>query len=406
MVIPFSLPLIDDDVIAEVNDALTNTGWLTTGPKVRQLEVEIGAITGTPVLCVNSWTSGAMLMLRWFGVGPGDEVIIPAYTYSATALCAMNLGATVVMVDVDDDFTVSAEKIRAAVTERTKAVIPVDMGGLPADYDAIRAVLDEPELRAKFTASTERQAALGRILVVSDAAHSIGATYRGTPIGQWADATVFSLHSVKNITTGEGGAICLALPEPFDNDAEYVFLRALALNGQTKSAFEKNQPGAWRYDIIDQGLKVNLPDLGAAVGLAQIRKYQSTLLPERKRIFARYQAAFADYDWAVRPISADAERESSCHLYLLRIAGADEDRRDRIIQAIADRGVGVNVHYIPMPLLTLFKNLGYRIEDYPVTYALYANEITLPLYNGLTDAQVDEVVAAVVAAVAETGAAA
>jgi len=402
MVIPFSLPLIDEDVVAEVNDALLNTGWLTTGPKVRALEAEIAKITETPVLCVNSWTSGAMLMLHWFGVGPGDEVIIPAYTYSATALCAMNLGATVVMVDVDDDFTISAEKIRAAVSPRTKAVIPVDMAGWPADYSAIRAVLAESEVREQFIPSTARQEKLGRILVVSDAAHSIGAAYHGKPIGQWADATVFSLHSVKNITTGEGGAIAINLPEPFDNDDEYLFLRAFALNGQTKSAFEKNQPGAWRYDIIDQGMKVNLPDIGAAIGLAQIRKYESTLLPDRRRIFARYQSGFRDYEWAIRPASSDADRESSCHLYLLRIAGADEDRRDRIIQAIADRGVGVNVHYIPMAMLTLFKARGYDIADYPNTYALYSNEITLPLYNGLTDAQVDEVITAVVEAVETT----
>lgn len=402
MAIRFSLPFIDADVIAEVNDALTNTGWLTTGPKVRQLEEEIAKITLTPVLCVNSWTSGAMLMLRWLGVGPGDEVIIPAYTYSATALCAMNLGATVVMVDVDDDFTINPGNIRAAVTERTKAVIPVDIAGWPADYDAINAVLDEPGVRERFRPATERQEKLGRILVVTDAAHSIGATYKGRPNGQLADAAVFSLHSVKNITTGEGGAIALNLPAPFDNEEEYLFLRALALNGQTKSAYEKNQPGAWRYDIIDQGLKVNLPDIGAAIGLAQIRKYESTLLPDRKRMFARYQAGFAGYDWAIRPVEKNAERESSCHLYLLRIAGADENRRDRIIQSIAGRGVGVNVHYIPMPMLTLFKKRGYRIEDYPVTYSLYANEITLPLYNGLTDDQVDEVVQAVIDSVEDT----
>ncbi len=402
MSIPFSLPLIDDDVIAEVNDTLTNTGWLTTGPKVRMLETEISKITGTPVLCVNSWTSGAMLMLHWFGIGPGDEVVIPAYTYSATALCAMNLGATVVMVDVDDDFTISPEKLRAAITPRTKAVIPVDMAGLPADYDAIHEVLADPQVRELFTPDTERQRKLGRILVVSDAAHSIGSTYKSQPNGRQADAAVFSLHSVKNITTGEGGAICINLPAPFDNDDEYVFLRAFALNGQTKSAFEKNVPGAWRYDIIDQGMKVNMPDLGAAVGLAQIRRYESELLPHRKALFAQYQEGFAPYEWAILPLAGDTTRESSCHLYMLRIAGADEERRDRIIQAIANAGVGVNVHYIPMAMLTLFKDRGYDIADYPNTYALYANEITLPLYNSLTNAQVDEVVRVVVEAVEET----
>ncbi|MGV8881970.1 MAG: DegT/DnrJ/EryC1/StrS family aminotransferase [Rhodoglobus sp.] len=399
MPIPFSLPLIDDDVIAEVNDALTVTGWLTTGPKVRLLEAEIASLTGTPVLCVNSWTSGAMLMLRWYGIGPGDEVIIPAYTYSATALCAMNIGATVVMVDVDDDFTISPEKLRAAITPRTKAVIPVDIGGLPADYDAIHAVLDAPDVRALFTPESERQTKLGRILVVSDAAHSLGAIYKGQQNGKQADATVFSLHSVKNVTTGEGGAICINFPAPFDNDAEYTFLKAFALNGQNKSAFEKNQTGAWRYDIIDQGLKVNMPDLNAAVGLAQMRKYPTVLLPDRKRIYDRYQAGFAAYDWAVLPLQRDESRESSCHLYMLRIAGADEDRRDAIIQHISEAGVGVNVHYIPMAMLTLFKNRGYRIEDYPKTYELYSNEITLPLYNGLTDEQIDEVISVVAASV-------
>jgi dTDP-4-amino-4,6-dideoxygalactose transaminase len=402
MVIPFSLPLIDDDVVAEVNDALLNTGWLTTGPKVRQLEAEISALTGTPVLCVNSWTSGAMLMLRWFGVGPGDEVIIPAYTYSATALCAMNLGAKVIMVDVLDDFTIDPAKIRAAITPRTKAIIPVDMGGWPADYDAIHEVLEAPDVTSLFVPATPRQEKLGRILVVTDAAHSIGSTYKGRPNGQFTDATVFSLHSVKNITTGEGGAICINLPAPFDNDEEYTFLKALALNGQNKSAFEKNVPGAWRYDIIDQGLKVNLPDINAAIGLAQIRKYASQLLPDRKRKFELYQEGFGQYDWAILPHYRDAERESSAHLYLLRIKGADEARRDRIITAISETGIGVNVHYIPMAILTLFRERGYDIADYPKTYELYANEITLPLYNSLTEEQVAEVIHSVAQAVEAT----
>jgi dTDP-4-amino-4,6-dideoxygalactose transaminase len=402
MPIPFSLPLIDDDVIAEVNDTLTNTGWLTTGPKVRLLEAEIAKLTGTRVLCVNSWTSGAMLMLRWFGIGPGDEVIIPAYTYSATALCAMNIGATVVMVDVGDDFTIAAGNLRAAISPRTKAIIPVDIGGWPADYDAIHAVLDAPDVRAMFAPTGPRQKSLGRILVVSDAAHSLGSTYKGRPNGQWADATVFSLHSVKNVTTGEGGAICLNLPAPFNNDDEYTFLRAFSLNGQNMSAFEKNQTGSWRYDIVDQGLKVNMPDICAAIGLAQMRKYPSELLPDRKRMFERYQSAFSQDAWAILPSDQNEERESSCHLYLLRIAGVDEARRDAIIRYISDREIGVNVHYIPMPMLTLFKERGYDMSDYPKTYELYANEITLPLYNGLTDDQIDEVIAAVRSAVAAT----
>jgi dTDP-4-amino-4,6-dideoxygalactose transaminase len=343
-----------------------------------------------------------MLMLRWFGVGPGDEVIIPSYTYSATALCAMNIGATVVMVDVTDDFTLNADLLRAAITPRTKAVIPVDVAGWPADYDAIHAVLNAPDVRAVFSPVGARQQKLGRILVVSDAAHSIGATYRGAPNGQWTDATVFSLHSVKNVTTGEGGAICLNLPEPFNNDEEYLFLRAFSLNGQNKSAFEKNQTGSWRYDIIDQGLKVNMPDICAAIGLAQMRKYPSELLPDRKRMFDLYQSAFAQDAWAILPRVRDAERDSSCHLYMLRIAGADEARRDAIMQYLAERGVGVNVHYIPMPMLTLFKDRGYAMGDYPKTYELYANELSLPLYNGLSDSAIAEVIETVRAAVKAT----
>lgn len=401
MQIPFSLPLIDQPVMDEVHDCLTNTGWLTSGPKVLQLEAEVGLLTGAPaVVCVNSWTSGAMLLLRWFGIGPGDEVIIPAYTYSATALCALNIGAKVVMVDVRDDFNMNPAKIRAAITARTKAILPVDMGGWMADYDPIFEVLNAPDVRAIFQPKTSEQEKLGRILVLADAAHSIGAQYHGRNCGLCADATVLSFHSVKNVTTGEGGAICLNLPQPFDHAAEYKFLKAFALNGQTKSAFEKNQPGAWRYDIIAQGLKVNMPDICAAIGLAQIRRYQHELLPERMRVFERYQAAFGKFDWAILPMLRDGEGSvSSAHLYLLRVRGVSEERRDTIIQHISERGVGVNVHYIPMPMLTLFRNLGYRMEDCPNTYELYKEEISLPIYNGLTDEQIDYVIQSVADAV-------
>ena len=290
--------------------------------------------------------------------------------------------------------------LRAAITPRTKAIIPVDMGGLPADYDAIMQVARDAA--ATFTPDNDKQRVLGRPLVVTDAAHSIGATYRGKPNGQQADFSVFSLHSVKNVTTGEGGAICFNLPEGFDNEDEYTFSKALSLNGQSKSAFEKNQVGAWRYDILDQGLKVNLPDIGAAIGLAQMRKYPVELLPDRKRMFQRYLDGFAGHDWAILPPIVDGIRESSCHLFLLRIAGADEARRDAIIDHVSKAGVGVNVHYIPMPMLTLWSRLGYRMEDYPNTYALYANEITLPLFNGLTDDQIDEVIRVVAEAVEAT----
>lgn len=395
--IPFSRPWIDQAVVDEVTDCLLNTGWLTSGPKVLELESEIRQLTGAQaVVCVNSWTSGAMLVLRWFGIGPGDEVIIPAYTYSATALAALNIGAKVVMVDVGPDFNMDPAKIHAAITPRTKAIIPVDIGGWMADYDAILQVLEATEIRGKFQAGTAEQKKLGRILVLADAAHSIGAQYKGRNSGTCADATVMSFHSVKNITTGEGGAICLQLPAPFDPVAEYRFLKAFALNGQTKSAFEKNQPGSWRYDILAQGMKANMPDLCAAVGLAQIRRYKSELLPERKQIFERYQAAFGTYPWAILPnFQHTSGSESSCHLYMLRIKNVSEAQRDQIIERISERGVGVNVHYIPMPMLTLFKNLGYHIADYPSTFELYQSEISLPIYNGLTINQADQVIQAV-----------
>jgi dTDP-4-amino-4,6-dideoxygalactose transaminase len=388
MKIPFSLPVIDQDVIDEMNDTLINTGWLTSGPKVIALEKEIQKITDTDtVICVNSWTSGAMLILRWFGVGAGDEVIIPSYTYSATALAVLNMGATPVMVDVKDDFTIEPDNIKKAITERTKAIFPVDMAGWPCDYDSIMALVSSKEVKAQFKAKGKQQKKLNRILVMADAAHSIGAHSHGKTVGNLADITVFSMHSVKNITTGEGGAICLNLPDSFNHAEEYKFLKALSLNGQNKSAFEKNQPGAWKYDIIDQGLKVNMPDICASVGLAQIKKYKSELLPERKAIFQYYDTFFKELDWALVPLSINESKESSYHLYLLRIKDISETQRDEMIHYISMNGVGVNVHYIPMPMLTLFKKLGYKMEDYPNTFRLYSNEISLPVYNNLNEEQ-------------------
>ena len=393
MTVPFSRPLIDQTVIDEVTDCLTNTGWLTSGPKVLELEAEIRKLSTAPeVVCVNSWTSGAMLMLRWFGVGPGDEVIVPAYTYAATALCALNIGASVVMVDVRDDFNLDPAQLRKAISPRTKAIIPVDIGGWPADYEAIYQVIQSPEIQTLFEPKTVEQEQLGRILVLADAAHSIGAVYQHKPSGICADASVFSFHSVKNITTGEGGAVCLNLPYPFNNSDLYRFLKAFSLNGQTKSAFEKNQPGAWRYDIVAQGLKANMPDLCAAVGLAQIRQYRERLLPERVAIFEQYRDTLKDSAAFIQPpLANDNYSRSSAHLFMLRVQGITETQRDAMIVQLAESGVGVNVHYIPLPMLTLFKNLGYQMTDYPVAYQLFQGEISLPIYNGLTTEQVDYV---------------
>ncbi|MBL7828091.1 MAG: DegT/DnrJ/EryC1/StrS family aminotransferase [Saprospiraceae bacterium] len=395
--IPFCRPLIDQPVMDEVMDCLTQTGWLTSGPKVLALEAEIQQFTSAKsVICVNSWTSGAMLILRWFGVGPGDEVIIPAYTYAATALCAINLGAKVVMVDVKDDFTLDPTQLAKAITPRTKVIIPVDIGGWPADYQAIETVIKHPEIIHKFQAESPEQEKLGRILILADAAHSLGAVYRGKPVGTVADVSVFSFHSVKNITTGEGGAVALNLPEPFDHTSTHRFLKTLALNGQTKSAFEKNQAGGWRYDIVEAGLKANMPDLCAAVGLAQIRRYETSLLPERKQLFLLYQHFFSTFENVKLPNFDDFQGSiSSCHLYQLRFTDYTDQQRDWMIDQLAKTGIGTNVHYIPLPMLTLFKNLGFRMEDYPQSYRCFQGEISLPIYNGLSPEEVKVVCSAI-----------
>jgi len=396
MKIPFSPPHIDDDVINEVVDTL-KSGWITTGPKVKSLEQEIKNYSGAKqVLCVNSWTSGAIMVLRWLGVKEGDEVILPAYTYSATALAVMHAGAKPVMVDSDEDFNISVEAIRGAITEKTKAIMPVDIAGFPCDYGMIMNLVNEPEVRSKFSASSEIQQKLGRILILNDAAHSLGAKYTKSQFtGSETDVSVFSLHAVKNITTAEGGAICLNLPEPFDNEALYTELRLMSLNCQTKDAFTKSQAGGWRYDIVGFGMKINMPDVNAAIGLAQIRNY-AKLHNERKRVFSTYDNAFLNYEWALLPPSVVGEKETSYHLYALRIKGITEDQRDEIIRLVALWEIAVNVHFIPMPMLSFFKNMGYDIANYPQAYKNYACEISLPIYPDLTDEMVHFVIDAIV----------
>lgn len=387
MKIPFSPPYIDESVIAEVTETL-RSGWITSGPKTKALEEEIRRLCGSgAVLCVNSWTSGAILMLRWLGVKPGDEVIVPAYTYSATALAVLHAGATPVMVDAGEDFNISPEAIRKAITPRTKAVIPVDIAGFPCHYDAINQIVASGEVKALFEPSSPAQEKLGRILVLNDAAHSLGAYYqKDKRTGCETDVAVFSLHAVKNVTTAEGGAICLNLPAPFDNAQLYEELRRMSLNCQTKDAFAKTKAGGWRYDIVGLGMKVNMADVNAAIGLAQIRQYDR-LLQERKRVFAAYDQAFSACDWAICPPSVQNGRESSYHIYALRIKDFTEEQRDRMIEKITEREVAVNVHFIPMPMLSFFKGLGYKIEDYPQAYRNYCAEISLPIYPQLTQEQ-------------------
>jgi dTDP-4-amino-4,6-dideoxygalactose transaminase len=397
MKIKFSPPYIDYSVIDEVIDSL-KSGWITTGPKVKALENEIKKLcSAQEVLCVNSWTSGAIMMLKWLGVTDGDEVIVPAYTYAATALAVIHAGAKPIMVDITDDFNISMESVRNAITNKTKAIIPVDIAGWPCDYEKLKNLVNEPGIKIQYNAKTEIQKAIGRILILNDAAHSIGAKYNGKNIGTESDITIFSLHAVKNITTAEGGAICLNLPKPFDNSKLYNELRMMSLNFQTKDAFTKTKAGGWKYDIIGLGMKINMPDINAAIGLAQIRQY-SELLEMRKNIFQRYQNAFSKFDWAILPPQLSELKESSCHIYALRINNITEEQRDIMIQYIAEQGVAVNVHFIPMPMLSYFRELGYKIEDYPQSYKNYAAEISLPIYPQLTDDEVNYVIEKVVMA--------
>ncbi|MEP7145273.1 MAG: DegT/DnrJ/EryC1/StrS family aminotransferase, partial [Ferruginibacter sp.] len=319
-----------------------------------------------------------------------------AYTYSATALAVLHCGAKPIMVDIGDDLTIDINRIKEKITPNTKVIIPVDIAGWPCNYDGINAIVRSPEIVLKFTPKNKVQKDLGRILVISDAAHSIGAKMCGKETGILTDVTIFSFHAVKNITTAEGGVICLNLPRPFSNTELYTHLRMMTLNGQTKDAFTKSKAGGWRYDIIGLGFKINMPDVCAAIGLAQIRKYDNRLLIERKRVFDIYSGEFSKYDWAQLPPQDTEKVQSSYHLFALRISGISETQRDDMITEISGKGVAVNVHFIPMPMLTLFKNFGYRIHDYPAALDNYSREISLPIYPQLTNAQVTFVIQAVV----------
>lgn len=398
MQIPFSPPFINNEVEQEVVAAL-QSGWITTGPKVKALEEQVMQYTHAPAcLAVNSATSALMLVLHWYGVTRGDEVIIPSYTYCATALAVMHIGAKPIMVDVAEDFNISIDAVKKAITPKTKAIIPVDFAGWPCHYNALHALVNDNDIKQMFMPVGANQQALGRILLLSDAAHSFGAIYNYKPLGTAADVTVFSFHAVKNLTTAEGGAICLNLPDPFNNNEVYATLRLWSLNGQTKDAFSKSKAGGWRYDIVYPGFKMNLPDVLAAIGLAQIKQY-AMLLKERERVFNFYKDNFEEFDWAIHPPYHQAEHQTSFHLYPLRIKNATEEQRDSIINEIAANGVAVNVHFQPLPLLTVFKERGYNIQHYPMAYQLYSQEISLPIYPQLTTEQLHYIVNTVANAV-------
>ncbi len=390
--IPFSPPHIDDKIIEEVVAAL-QSGWITTGPRTKRFERMLAEYCGIEqVLCVSSASAGLELMLRWFGIGPGDEVIVPAYTYTATAEVILHCGATPVMVDVNPDFLISVENIRRAITDKTKAVMPVDIAGLPCDYDEIMALVQAENIKRQFHPRTRVQETLGRILVLSDAAHSLGARYKGRRTGALADLTVFSFHAVKNLTTAEGGAICLNLPAPFDKALLYKELCTFSLHGQSKDALAKTQPGNWRYDVVDAGYKCNMTDIAAAMGLVELARYDNTILPRRKAIFHAYTQAFAHDERFQIPTYFTADKESSYHVFALRLLNATESERDAVMQRIFEKEVSVNVHFIPLPMFTAYKKRGYHISHYPVAYDNYAREISLPVYFDLTDEQVAQVI--------------
>ena len=386
--IPFSPPRIDEKSIEAVVEVL-RSGWITTGPKTRGLESKIqNYIGGGPVLCLNAWTNAVELVLRWWGVGPGDEVIIPAYTYAATANIVIHVGAKPVMIDCEEDgFLIDLTALESAISPNTKVIMPVDFAGLPVDYQAIMALAQKHA--STFIANNDLQKNLGRILVISDAAHSFGAKYNGRPVGSEVDIAAFSFHAVKNFTTAEGGALVFNLPHPFDNAAIWKSINLKALHGQTKDALSKTQAGQWQYDIVEAGYKCNMTDLQAAIGWVEMDRYEEDHLPRRKAIALRYNAHFEKMEWAIRPILQYGIAESSYHLYALRIAHFSEEDRNALITHLAEKGISTNVHFQPLPRLSFYKNSGWKESDYPKAMGQFQNEISLPIYFDLTNEQVD-----------------
>ena len=387
-IIKFSPPDIGQAEIDEVVDTL-RSGWITTGPKTKEFERRIAAFCGTSkAVCLNSATAGLELILRILGIGEGDEVITSAYTYTASASVIEHVGARIVLCDTSaQSFEMDYEKLPALITEKTKAIIAVDYGGRMCDYDVLCNIVESE--RSKFRPSNKLQEAFGRPILIADAAHSFGAVRRGQKSGSVADFSSFSFHAVKNLTTAEGGAVTWRDIPGVDNDELYNDFMLWSLHGQSKDALAKNKPGAWEYDIKLCGQKCNMTDIMAAIGLAQLNRYDA-LLARRREIIGKYDAA-------IRGVLADVlvhygdDFASSGHLYATRVYGIDEKQRNAIITAMAEMGVATNVHYKPLPMHTAYKNLGFDIKDFPVSYGKYANEITLPLHTLLGDDDVEYV---------------
>lgn len=389
MKIPFSPPDITEAEANEVRDALLS-GWITTGPRTKELERQIATFCNTnKAVCLNSATACLEMALRVLGIGPGDEVITSAYTYTASASVVCHIGAKLVLVDTQkDSFEMDYNKLADAINEKTKAVIPVDLAGIPCDYDRIFDIANSK--KALFSPKTDIQKAIGRVAIVADAAHAFGARWHGKMVGSIADFTSFSFHAVKNFTTAEGGALTWRDIEGIDNDHIYKELQLLSLHGQSKDALAKTQLGAWEYDIISPAYKCNMTDIMAAIGLVQMKRYP-VLLERRKQIIGMYNDAFEGCNVQVLNHYTD-EHTSSGHLYLVRLLGKDSEYRNNVITEMAKRDIACNVHYKPLPMMTAYKALGFDIKDYPNAYAQFCNEITLPLHTKLTDEMVEYII--------------
>lgn len=389
MKIPFSPPDITEAEANEVRDALLS-GWITTGPRTKELERQIAAFCETSkAVCLNSATACLEMALRVLGIGPDDEVITSAYTYTASASVVCHIGAKLVLVDTQkDSFEMDYDKLADAINEKTKAVIPVDLAGIPCDYDRIFNIANSK--KALFSPKTDIQKAIGRVAIVADAAHAFGARWHGKMVGSIADFTSFSFHAVKNFTTAEGGALTWRDIEGIDNDHIYKELQLLSLHGQSKDALAKTQLGAWEYDIISPAYKCNMTDIMAAIGLVQMKRYPA-LLERRKQIIGMYDDALKGCNVQVLNHYTD-EHTSSGHLYLVRLLGKDSEYRNNVITEMAKREIACNVHYKPLPMMTAYKALGFDIKDYPNAYAQFCNEITLPLHTKLTDEMVEYII--------------
>ena len=382
--IPFSPPDMTEAEVNEVKDAILS-GWITTGPRTKELERQIASYVGTErAVCLNSATACMEMALRLLGIGAGDEVIVPAYTYTASASVIDHVGAKIVFIDSQkDSLEMDYEAVESAINEHTKAIIPVDLAGIPCDYDRLYEIVNRK--KAVFAPTTDLQQKIGRIAICADAAHAFGASRQGKMVGSIADFTSFSFHAVKNFTTAEGGALTWNIPDA-DNEAIYHQLQLYSLHGQSKDALAKTQLGAWEYDIVGPWYKCNMTDIMAALGLVQMKRYPA-LLARRREIIERYDQAFKLLGVGVLP-HYTAEHLSSGHLYLTRVPGASLEERQAIIVQMAERGIATNVHYKPLPMMTAYKNLGFDIANYPNAYAHFVNEITLPLHTRLTDEEV------------------